>query len=726
MGYAIASQKPVWLILDNTRSTSKRDYEQFRLLSGVGYCTYVNSQDIVNGFYKDFATEDLGRTIFDTEIEPSLSNPNSNGVLYLRSRYQTDADRKISEAVARNAREGLPCTIDDPNETRVQPLVWYAQTIYSSVGILAHLCSEEREDGRLHNARGAFVCGMATGFGKANLILAEHDYTAPFDYRDQLINYSTAREAVGYAEVFLNTTRNSYRLLPHSTRAERSAVITFATELRSLRIGEYVAENEADQLEDYFVETSAYREVLEGRHTIFLGRKGTGKTANLLRAASQLGADPRNLVVVIQPVGYDLAGLTKLLRGYQERDAKGYLVDSLWKFLIYSEIGQAACASIRARPSGEVSQAERELLESYSSAASPLRHDFAIRLERVLESLEPLRQSNGIEATRIAISEVLHTGLISKLRFQLGEVLKDRERVAVLIDNLDRAWLRGEDLDHIAELIFGLLSAADRMRSDFSKRDHRRQPVKLTLAVFLRTDIFNYLMRSAREPDKLSFSRITWDDPELLTRVLEERLVASINASSAEEVWRRFFTPRIAGIPIREYLVSRTLPRPRDIVYLTRAAVSTAINRGHARVEEDDVFEAEKQYSQYALDTIETEATAEFPELAKILYEFAGAKEILEKVELEKFMTNAGFESARFSAAVEFLLTYGFLGLEVSEDTFDFASDENELRKDWVMARKLQEHCGRQPRFKIHKSFHSYLEIQREATQPSLFPFRAS
>ena len=136
LGYAIASKKPVWLIFDDSRLTYQRDYEKFRLLTGVGYCTYLNSQDIVNGFYKDFAAGELGRTIFGTEIEPILGNPDSNGVLYLRSRYQTDADRKISEAVARHAREGLPCTIDDPNETRVQPLAWYGQSIYSSVGIL--------------------------------------------------------------------------------------------------------------------------------------------------------------------------------------------------------------------------------------------------------------------------------------------------------------------------------------------------------------------------------------------------------------------------------------------------------------------------------------------------------------------------------------------------------------------------------------------------------------
>ncbi|MGZ5120963.1 MAG: methyltransferase, partial [Burkholderiales bacterium] len=61
-------------------------------------------------------------------------------------------------------------------------------------------------------------------------------------------------------------------------------------------------------------------------------------------------------------------------------------------------------------------------------------------------------------------------------------------------------------------------------------------------AVFLRSDIFNRLVAVAREPDKLSFTRLKWDDPEFLLRVVEERYVASMRellGIIGSHEWRR-------------------------------------------------------------------------------------------------------------------------------------------------------------------------------------------
>ena len=136
-----------------------------------------------------------------------------------------------------------------------------------------------------------------------------------------------------------------------------------------------------------------------------------------------LGGDKRNLVVVIQPLDYDLAGLTKLLRKYREFDSKGYLIESLWKFLIYSELAQAAALDIDQRPGGgPYSPSESELLSLFRSSGSILRDDFSVRLERAVESLEPLPEYSGIEDTRVAISEALHNTVLTKLRRLLGDI----------------------------------------------------------------------------------------------------------------------------------------------------------------------------------------------------------------------------------------------------------------------------------------------------------------
>ena len=61
-------------------------------------------------------------------------------------------------------------------------------------------------------------------------------------------------------------------------------------------------------------------------YAIFVGRKGVGKSANLLKLVSEIGKDKRNLVCVIKPVAYDLEGIVSLLGKYKERDVKGYAV----------------------------------------------------------------------------------------------------------------------------------------------------------------------------------------------------------------------------------------------------------------------------------------------------------------------------------------------------------------------------------------------------------------
>ena len=47
----------------------------------------------------------------------------------------------------------------------------------------------------------------------------------------------------------------------------------FRLELRSIDLGEYVAENEARGLATYYVETATYREVLSGASRVYVGSK---------------------------------------------------------------------------------------------------------------------------------------------------------------------------------------------------------------------------------------------------------------------------------------------------------------------------------------------------------------------------------------------------------------------------------------------------------------------
>ena len=714
LGFAIATNKRVWLILDETKSESRKQFEQVRILTTVGYTNYCSAYDIQGKFYTDAPYQNLDKTIFKESIEPNLVLGQVPTILYLKSRHETEPSRQISKKINKSK---IPQIVDDPRESAVQSLTWYGTQIYSARAVVCHFTNPEREGAQLHNARCALVSGLAKGMGKELLMLEEGDFFIPIDYRDSLKQYQTANQAVTILEEWLNPIQAQW-IEAEQSKVQHATQVTLAAELRSLKVGEYLAENEITNLiEDYFVETTAYTEALQGNNIIFVGRKGSGKTANLFKLENNLSNDPRNLVCVIKPIAYELEGIVELLRRYNERDEKGYLIESLWKFLIYTEMGRAAIERINNRASGEVFENEKDLVQFNKETDYLLNEDFTIRLERTVENIikypRPSTRDGSMEEFRGAISEAIHKGVLSKLRIALGLALKKTERVAVLVDNLDKAWDKTSNLANLSQFFLGLLGAAGRIPVEFQHKDSRRESLNINLIIFLRSDIFYRIMEQAREPDKIRYTKLSWKDPALLLKVIEERFISSHQGNvGSQEMWDKYFTSTVRGLPIKEYILGRILPRPRDLVFLIKSAVSIAINRGHTIVEEDDILQAEKQYSQYALESILVENGITVETLEKILYEFAGSNSQLNFDNLISILNTCEIPSTAHEEVVEHLCALAFLGIEINSNEFRFAEDFQDYQKLKVLLRKRREMLGRRPPYKINPPFWTYLEIQ--------------
>ncbi|MGC2506542.1 MAG: hypothetical protein WA369_07775 [Candidatus Acidiferrales bacterium] len=712
LGYAIAMNRRIWLGLDATLVDSKTHFEQLRVLTTVGYARYCNSQELAAAFLTDKPYEELQNTVFENSIRPSLGPTVGEKILYLKSRHDTEASIRISNLVDDLRAADIQIIVDDPKESTVQSLTWYGVQVYSSEGVICHLTGPDRTGARLLNARHALVSGMAYGMEKNLLMLAEGNFLAPIDYRDLLHHYVTAAEAERHVGGWLNELekrRYGRKIAEHSFASS----VKLATELRGLQIGEYIAENEAEPLVDrYFVETAAYNQALQPGYAIFVGRKGVGKSANLLKLVSEIGKDKRNLVCVIKPVAYDLEGIVSLLGKYKERDAKGYAVESLWKFLLYAEMAHAAAAALRKQSPGSLKSDENELLRLVDEKEGPLRGDFTTRLQRCAEAMLSSHADEGSpEQFRPAISEALHQGVLRDLRILLGRILAGKTRVAILIDNLDKAWDKQSDFHSLTDFLLGLLSASARLPDEFKREDSYRQPVPLSLAVFLRSDIFYKLLAAAREPDKIVHSKIHWRDQELLLRVIDERFVSSHEGTAQPaELWAKYFSPTVNGAPTREYFYSRTLPRPRDLVFFVKSAISTAVNRGQPIVRESDVLEAEKQYSQYALESILVENGISVGNLETILYEFAGCSSRLSEAEVLARLAKAGVRTEDYSRIVDHLSSLAFLGLQVRPGDYRFAEDPPEQKRNLALARSSLR-PGESLAFTIHPAFWTFLEV---------------
>lgn len=631
--------------------------------------------------------------------------------MHLKREHQDQAAVRVSNLLQKKLPNKI--IVDDPRESTVQPLAWYGSHVLGCAGVVCHFMSPKREGAYLQTARHALVCGMAYGWEKPLLMLAEDDFWAPIDYRDRLKHYRTVPDALGYLEEWLPPIEQALKTSEEAFSVQHTAKL--ATDLKNLRFGEHIAENEATSLVgEYFIRTDAYEDAARGKQKVFVGRKGSGKTANLIKLENELSRRKQNVVCVIKPQRYQMQGIVDRLKQYQQRDLKGNAVESLWKFLLLTEIANTAFNNLENSPSGRTDDiAEKRFCNFVRKNKEIICEDFSIRLENCTQNLDrTIKKSNG-ENSFLPVSEILHSGILKQLRVELGELfLAKKQQVVILVDNLDQAWELQNNIETLSEILWGLLEVAKQLPKELEKQDSRRQSIQLSLAIFLRSDIFYRIMKVTHEPDKMSYSLLKWDDTELLHCIEERFLSAFETVSDAEVLWKEYFCATVNGTSTKEHIVNSILKRPRDIIFLINAAVTTAINKRHAQIEKKDITEAERQYSQYAFDSIKVENTLPDINLEDVLFEFVGMPAVLTKSEVLSVLRSAGVPEQMITSMVDILHDLTFLGPEVEAGRFAFSDEPERSRKNKIMARRFAKKNSQEERFQIHKAFQAFLETE--------------
>lgn len=717
LGFAIARQKRIWILLDSGRAGAVEAYRAMRVLMPVSFANYENSGDIESAFHRERPHATAQATLFADLVNHAATRAGKAKLLYVRSRRQTDA---VVRLTARLRKSRLPLVVDDASEVPDRPLSWYVRQMADSYAVVVHLQGTAEEGALLYNAKASLIAGIAHGLGKYVLMLAHAPFASPVDYAELLQVHETAAQCIAYADTWLEHVEHDYRQR-RASGAEETRALHAQALLQQLTIGDPMAEVEAESLETYFIPTASYAEALRAQEALVVGRTGTGKTAMMLRAAAELSADRRNLVCVVQPDTYYLTGFMRAVAEARTISEQGFLVESLWKLLIYTEIARSLEEELRSRPPGTLDEAEQRLLAFADANSLLMAGDFGLRLERVLEDLRTVSRATAMLEQRVRTSQILHETSLRELRGLLGECLHKRNRVAILVDNLDKAWSRREDAEGLRDILWGLLSLQHKIWMDFRKQDHWRRGVNVSIAVFLRSDIFLELLRDAPERHKISFTKISWDDPTVLLRLLDKRLALAAGGDARpDEVWERYFCRTVRGVPTKEYLLARVVPRPRDLIFLVKAAIAQAVNRGNARVEEQDVISAEAQYSMYAVTSVYVEGASRFPGIEGLLSYFLGQTPVVLATDVQSHLAGHGLSGEESSELLKLLVELGFLGLETGNGRFEFAYDREAAERNWVKAERSASRSPEAPlRYMINVPFHSYLEIA-EAEGPAV------
>ena len=612
LGYALAKDRKILIFLNERVSGAKERYDQF-LLKSIRYSSLTNSTDILAGLQQHRAQNGLLRKFINVDNLVA----DSSDLFYIQSAVKTEASLEISERISFLRNNDKWAVIeDDSHEVAYRPLNWYFQSIVKAKSLLVHLIGKDLEGAVTENARNSFFAGVGCGLGKRVLLVAPAIFKAPLDYHDIVIQFRDIVDLLGSIEAWLSKCE---RVAAHATHDH-------GTDLLRLGIGYEVAEEEKDNLPYYFVETASYLNALRRKQCILTGRKGSGKSAIYIQLQEELKKDKANYVLSLRPEPDELLQDLALSSSFAESGRRSFFI-SLWKLIVCSKLIYACYERLMERQSAGFTPVEDELIQFVESNGALIQKN-VIGILRILKERGAGGKLTGPQLLEDLFRSYLGP-LIRCLRHYFESLGSKYIRVIVLADNLDQTWDKRNDLASQADLITSLFDLESRIGVEFKGSSQ----IEVRQILFLRDDIFQFILRNALEPDKLiaMSHEINWENyPNLLRKVIENRfkyILGLENDFAVSKVWGEFFD--LGSRDPFEIIEPMVTKRPRDIIYFLGRLFDSAIDKGHVKVNESDLEYAIVAYSKFLNNNVIAETKAEFPEIGEIirdLHEYLGQK----------------------------------------------------------------------------------------------------
>ena len=163
--------------------------------------------------------------------------------------------------------------------------------------------------------------------------------------------------------------------------------------------------------------------------------------------------------------------------------------------------------------------------------------------------------------------------------------LKLKGIVCLLFDNLDRFWTPSGFVEIDTLIIIGLVECLQDIGRRFA-----RSKIDFQWAIFLRSDVFEFVYHGMADYGKLAADTIEWSDREKLLQLFERRVLHGLRdkQTSFKTVWEEVSVPTVDGKPTLDFLLDACLMRPRYLIRLFETARRRAITLGREKIEESD------------------------------------------------------------------------------------------------------------------------------------------
>jgi len=393
--------------------------------------------------------------------------------------------------------------------------------------------------------------------------------------------------------------------------------------------------------------------------------------------------------------------------------ARQHLITAFWEYILLLEIAYKVLEKDKHthKFNHEIRELYLELESTYKRETLSVEGDFSERLlilsQRIAENFKfQYGEQSGTKLTTDQVARLLYTGDIRKLEQQLSKYLERKQSVWVLFDNLDKGWST-KGVDEIDAIVMRCLIDAGRKL----ERDMRKVGHSLHCVVFVRNDVYDFLMKASADYGKEMRAVLDWTDPDQLRQMLRLRLVSGTGESrdsTFEKLWRQVCVSHIRGDETSSFIIDRSLMRPRNVLKLFNHSLGFANNFSKLKIDVDDIDKGFHAYSQDLITELDHELSDVFPSAKDLIYYFLDAKQVMTEEELVAVLLRASVDEADTELVKEFLLYYGVIGLRLeNEDQYIF-----NVNYDPKVLQIRAELAGENARYVINPAFCSALGIQ--------------
>ena len=243
---------------------------------------------------------------------------------------------------------------------------------------------------------------------------------------------------------------------------------------------------------------------------------------------------------------------------------------------------------------------------------------------------------------------------------------------------------------------------------------------QLKVVMFLREDIFDVLAQHDEDYPKRSVGRLEWTAPNLKHLVAARLAIGTdIQDEDDETIWSAVFPDTIQGLNSSDYILSRVLPRPRDVLGFCQAAIDQAQLNGHPSVSVQDVLDGEIKFANSLGKLLGAEFRGFYPSLEEVLFEFAGVPAVMQWAEFEDYANDA--IDKQKSVLTEWVGSYGLSPRSVADTLFQIGviglASPTSATAHFRNGRGFGETwraTGPAPSVRIHPAFFTYLDVSQE------------